>query len=71
MDKTSTFYDFSNKRRYDWKKQAKENDNVKYYYDKEQKAWCRKVMCVKGKIRNGLFYPNENQIVNYPQIIKN
>lgn len=47
---TSTYYDFSQKPVQEWQNQARKYADVEYYYDDEQKCYCRKINNVPGKL---------------------
>ncbi|KKM19988.1 hypothetical protein LCGC14_1650080 [marine sediment metagenome] len=67
--KTSTFYDFAQHKNPEWKQQAKDHADVDFFYDKEQKAYCRRINNVPGKISGGMFYP-KHPLVDYPQSVR-
>lgn len=71
---TSIYYDFSQKKVKEWIKQAKDNKNVLFYYDEKNKAYCREIRNVRGKIikekGQNIFTPDEGQLVTYGQIIR-
>jgi len=70
---TSNFYDYSYKPVLTWKLQSFLFKNVDYFFDKKQKAYCRKVNNVRGWIiedeEGKKFYPHWNLLVNYFQRI--
>jgi len=74
----SNFYDHCQKERwkfrFQWWLQSLIFRNVKYYYDKKQRCYCRKVCDVKGIIKRDdkwerglIFQPYMNLLVNYKQ----
>ena len=53
-----------------WYIQAILFDDVSVEYDEKNESWCRKVVNVKGEIRDKIFYPYSNPIVNYNQWVE-
>jgi hypothetical protein len=71
----STYWDHSQRWRWDWFIQMLFNKEVYFYYDFKKRCFVRKVTHVKGEIRHDIntwhkmFYPYPHKIVNYRQLL--
>jgi hypothetical protein len=75
MKTESTFWDHSQRWKWNWFFQMVFNKNVYFYYDFKKKCFCRKVTHVEGEVRWNLntwqkeFHPYPHKIINYIQWI--